>query len=86
MEESHAHRQREYRERLKEKNPEMYLKRDQDRQRIQREALKKTTKHEDYKIKYRMRKIKQKKVSNSYFNFSYVILSAITISNNQFFF
>ena len=86
MEESHAHRQREYRERLKEKNPEMYLKRDQDRQRIQREALKKTTKHEDYKIKDRMRKIKQKKVSNSYFNFSYVILSAITISNNQFFF
>ena len=86
MEESHAHRQREYRERLKEKNPEMYLKRDQDRQRIQREALKKTTKHEDYKTKYRMRKIKQKKVSNSYFNFSYVILSAITISNNQFFF
>ena len=86
MEESHAHRQREYRERLKEKNPEMYLKRDQDRQRIQREALKKTTKHEDYKAKYRMRKIKQKKVSNSYFNFSYVILSAITISNKQFFF
>ena len=61
MEESHAHRQREYRERLKEKNPEMYLKRDQDRQRIQREALKKTTKHEDYKTKDRMRKIKQKK-------------------------
>ena len=86
MEESHTHRQREYRERLKEKNPEMYLKRDQDRQRIQREALEKTTKHEDYKIKDRMRKIKQKKVSNSYFNFSYVILSAITISNNQFFF
>ena len=53
--------QKEYRERLKEKNPEMYLKQDRDRKRIQWEALKKTTKYEDYKTKDRMRKRKQKK-------------------------
>ena len=48
-------------ERLKEKNPEMYQKQDRDRKRIQREALKKTTKYEAYKAKDRMRKRKQKK-------------------------
>ena len=39
----------------------MYLKPDRDRKRIQREALKKTTKHEAYTAKDRMRKRKQKK-------------------------
>ena len=39
----------------------MYLKQDRDRKRIQREALKKTTKYEDYKAKDRIRKRKQKK-------------------------
>ena len=39
----------------------MQLKQDRDRKRIQREALKKTTKYEDYKAKDRMRKRKQKK-------------------------
>ena len=56
--------QREYRKHLKEKNPEMYLKQDRDWKRIQREALKKTTKYEDYKAKGRMKK-RKKKVSNS---------------------
>ena len=37
----------------------MQLKQDRDRKRIQREALKKTTKYEDYKAKDRMRKRKQ---------------------------
>ena len=36
----------------------MQLKQDRDRKRIQREALKKTTKYEDYKAKDRMRKRK----------------------------
>ena len=58
MGKSHTQHQIEYRERLKEKNPEMYLKQDRDRKRIQREALKKTTKYEDYKAKDRMRKRK----------------------------
>ena len=40
----------------------MYLKQDRDRKRIQTEALKKTTKYEDYKAKDRMRKRKQKKL------------------------
>ena len=40
----------------------MQLKQDRDRKRIQREALKKTTKYEDYKAKDRMRKRKQKKL------------------------
>ena len=40
----------------------MYLKQDRDRKRIQREPLKKTTKYEDYKVKDRMRKKKQKKL------------------------
>ena len=53
--------QKEYRKRLKEKNPEMYLKQDQDRKRIQQETLKNTTKYEDYKAKDRMRKRKHKK-------------------------
>ena len=61
MGKSHAQCQREYKERLKEKNPEINLKQDRDRKRIQREALKKTTKYEDYKAKDRMRKRKQKK-------------------------
>ena len=61
MRTSHAQCQREYRERLKEKNHEMYLKQNWDRKRIKREALKKTTKYEDYKAKIRMRKRKQKK-------------------------
>ena len=39
----------------------MYLKQDRERKRIQREALKKTTKYEDCKAKGRMRKRKQKK-------------------------
>ena len=73
MGKSHEQRQKECRKRLKEKNPEMYLKQDRDKERIQREALKKTTKYEDYKAKDRIRKTK-KKVSNSYFNFSCVIL------------
>ena len=38
----------------------IYLKQDRDRKRIQREAMKKTTKYEDYKAKDRMRKRKQK--------------------------
>ena len=58
MGKSHAQCQREYKERLKEKNPEINLKQDRDRKRIQREALKKTTKYEDYKAKDRMRKRK----------------------------
>ena len=45
----HTQHQKEYRERLKEKNPEIYLKQDRDRKRIQREALKKT-KYTKYKI------------------------------------
>ena len=61
MGKSHPQRQKEHRKRLKEKNPEMYLKQDRDRKRIQQEALKKTTKYEDYKVKDRMRKRKQKK-------------------------
>ena len=61
MGKSHAQYQKEYRESLKEKNLEMYLKQDQDRKRIQQEALKKTTKYEDYKGKDRMRKREQKK-------------------------
>ena len=61
MGKSYAQCQKEYRERLKEKNPEMYLKQDRDRKRIQREALKKTKKYEDYKAKDRIRKRKQKK-------------------------
>ena len=44
MGKSHAHRQKEYREHLKERDPEMFLKQGWDRKRIQREALKKTTK------------------------------------------
>ena len=40
----------------------MYLKQDRDRKRIQREALKKTTKYEDYKVKDRMRKKNRKKL------------------------
>ena len=60
MGKSRAQRQKEYRELLKEKNPEMYLKQDRDRKRIQREALQKTTKYEAYKAKDRMRKRKQK--------------------------
>ena len=60
MGKSHAQHQKEYRERLKEKNSEMYLKQDRDRKRIQREALKKTTKYEDCKAKDKMRKRKQK--------------------------
>ena len=61
MGKSNLQHQKEYRERLKEKNPEMYLNQNQDRQRIQWEALKKITKYEDYKAKDRMRKRKQKK-------------------------
>ena len=61
MGKSHAQRQKEYRERLKEQNPEMYLKQDQDRKRIQRDALRKTTKYKAYKAKDRMQKRKQKK-------------------------
>ena len=61
MGKSHVQCQREYRERFKEKNPEMYLKQDRDRKRIQREAFKKTTKYQDYKAKDRMRKKKEKK-------------------------
>ena len=61
MGKSHAECQREYRECLKEKNTEMYLKQDQDRKRIQGEALMKTTKYEDCKAKDRMTKRKQKK-------------------------
>ena len=63
MGKSHAQHQREHRECLKEKNPEMYLKQDRDRKKIQREALKKTTKYEDYKEKDRMRKRKKKSVT-----------------------
>ena len=44
MGKSHAHRQKEYREHLKERDPEMFLKQGRDRKRIQREGLKKTTK------------------------------------------
>ena len=61
MGKSHAQRQKEYRECLKKKNLELYLKQDRDRKRIQQAALKKTTKYEDYKTKDRMRKRKQKK-------------------------
>ena len=43
MGKSHAQHEREYWECLKEKNPEMQLKQDRDRKRIQREALEKTT-------------------------------------------
>ena len=61
MGKSHAQHQKEYRECLKEKNLELYLKQDRDKKRIQQEALKKTTKYEDYKAKDSMRKRKQKK-------------------------
>ena len=58
MGKSHVQRQKEFRERSKENNPEMYLKQDRDRKRIPQEALKKTTKYEAYKAKDRMRKRK----------------------------
>ena len=63
MGKSHAQHQKEYRDCLKEKNPEMYLKQDPDRKRIQRKALKKTTKYEDYKATDRTRKRKKKSVT-----------------------
>ena len=59
MGKSYAQRQKEYKKLLKERNLEMYLEQDRDRKRIQGEALKKTTKYEDYKAKNRMRKRKK---------------------------
>ena len=59
MGKSYAQCQKEYKELLKERNLEMYLKQDRDRKRIRAEALKKATKHEDYKAKNRMRKRKK---------------------------
>ena len=59
MGKSYAQCQKEYKELLKERNLEMYLKQDRDRKRIRAEALKKATKYEDYKAKNRMRKRKK---------------------------
>ena len=60
MGKSHVQRQKECRECLKEKSPEMYLKKDWDRKKTEQEALKKTTKCKDCKAKDKVRKRKQK--------------------------
>ena len=52
----HAQRQKEYRERLKSKNREEYLRKDRERKKRQRELLKNSEeKYEMYKLKERKR-------------------------------